>query len=79
MPFFVVGCNFYEEKRCVFYAKYNFSPAENEMETFCNMNFRNENLIHLVIYLNKMLYEKRKPCICIVNIVVFKMFVKIIP
>ena len=31
---FLVGSNIYEEERCVFYASCNFTPAENEIETF---------------------------------------------
>ena len=46
--------------RCVFYAKCNLSPAENKIETFCNMNFRNENLIHITIYLKQNALRKGK-------------------
>ena len=52
--YFSVGCNIYEKERFVFYAKCNFSSAENEIEIFRNiMIFWNENLIRLAIYLLK--------------------------
>ena len=78
MNIILVGCNLYDEERCVFYDKCNFSPAEKDMETFCNiMNLKNENMIHVAIYFKKCFKKTGETFIgkhCC-----FKMSVKIIP